>query len=165
MHSAYGQGNFEVGTRIIGAGLGFGNTYGGLHGSQSPAISLHYEQGIWDIDGPGVISLGGYFAYKSYSYDYIVYSLKLNHTLIGIRSAYHYNGLNTTDWDVYGGVMLAYRISSVTDNDPYSEWNYNSGLVFSVYLGGRYYFSETVAGFAELGSGISVLSLGVAFQF
>src|ERR1044072_9560322 len=60
---------FEKGTNVISAGVGLGGHYGSYtYGSQTPAISVQYEKGVWDIGGPGVISLGGYAGTKSYKY-------------------------------------------------------------------------------------------------
>jgi len=54
---------FQKGTNIISAGIGLGSSILSYSGaSQSPALSLQYERGVWDIGGPGVISLGGYAA-------------------------------------------------------------------------------------------------------
>ena len=40
----------------------------------------------------------------------------------------------------------------------------SSGLAYSGFVGGRYYFSEKLAAFAEIGYGISVLTFGVSFK-
>jgi hypothetical protein len=167
MNTAYGQGNFEVGSNVVSAGIGIGNTFGGFaYGTQSPAISLQYERGMWGVGGPGVISLGGYLAFKSFSYNTFGYEASYKYTLIGVRSAYHFNMINTTDWDLYGGAMISYRVVSYSDNDPYLDYTAaNDGIYFSIYIGGRYYFSPQWAAFAELGSGIATLSLGAAYKF
>src|SRR5688572_12463518 len=118
---------FENGTNIVGLGLGLGSSLGTFSGaSQTPAISAHFEHGHWSVGGPGVISLGAYLGFKGYSFDgrhplYThTYSEKLNYTVIGVRSAYHYNGINNKNFDVYGGAMLSYNIASYkyTSSDP-----------------------------------------------
>ncbi len=40
-----------------------------------------------------------------------------------------------------------------------------SGLVSSFFIGGRYYFSDSMAAMLELGYGVAYLNLGVAFKF
>ena len=68
---------FQKGTNIISAGIGLGSSILSYSGaSQSPALSLQYERGVWDIGGPGVISLGGYAGYKGYSFSGTDYSEK-----------------------------------------------------------------------------------------
>src|SRR5256885_1737322 len=65
------QGPFQAGDNMLGAGLGFGASFGpGTFGSAIPAISAQYEHGTWAVGGPGVISLGGYIGFKAFSYDY-----------------------------------------------------------------------------------------------
>ena len=65
---------FQVGTNAINVGVGLGGYYYGYDTStQSPVFSVSYERGIWEMPGPGVISLGGYLGYKRFSYDEVVY--------------------------------------------------------------------------------------------
>ena len=171
---------FNTGDNVMSLGIGLGSSLGGGYGysSQSPGISLQFEHGQWGVGGPGVISLGGYLGYKSFSYDgafsypYIYsYTQKWSYTVIGIRSAYHYNGISSKDWDVYGGVMLSYDILSYkyTSSNPVYDHlysgSYSGGLGLSLYIGGRYFFSDNVAAFAELGYGISYFTIGGAFKF
>src|SRR5690348_7499073 len=81
---------FNRGDDILGVGLGIGSSLGSgyTYGSQSPGLSVQYEHGNWDVGGPGVISLGGYLGYKSFSYDYLsYYSVKWTYFIIGLRSA------------------------------------------------------------------------------
>jgi len=162
---------FIKGTNVLSAGIGLGSSLGSYSGSsQSPAISVNYEKGIWDIGGPGVISLGAYAGTKSYKYSISDYSEKWNYTIIGVRSAYHYNGIKSDKFDVYGGVMLSYNILKYTfkdnaGNDLNRAGNYGSGTGFTLYVGGRYFFSKELAVFAELGYGVSYLTVGVAYKF
>jgi hypothetical protein len=164
--ATYGQGSFDVGTQVLGVGIGFGSSLGGgfTYGSQTPGLSVQYEHGMWDVGGPGVISLGGYLGYKAYSYDYLIYDRKWTYTILGVRSAYHYNGIESTDWDVYGGAMISFNIVSYSDNDPFYDPPDNSNIALTLYVGGRYYFTPKVAAFAELGYGISYFTLGAAFK-
>lgn len=153
---------FSSGTNVINAGIGLGgqfDTYGSP--SQSPTFSASYERGIWDIAGPGVISLGGYLGHKSYKYSN---NDKWNYTIVGVRGAYHYTGLNVENLDVYGGAMLSYNILSY-DNSYSASGAYDSELGASLYVGGRWYFTEVFGVFAELGYGVANVNLGVAFRF
>jgi hypothetical protein len=172
---------FEKGTNVISAGVGLGGHFGSFsYGSQTPGFSLQYERGVWDIGGPGVISLGGYVGTKGYKYsgDYGGYhfSQKWNYTIIGLRSAYHYNGINNGKFDVYGGLMLSYNILSYkysdnfTNNGNYygvngSTGSYGSTVGLTAYVGGRYLFTDHIGAFAELGYGVSILNLGLAVKF
>ena len=171
---------FDLGTNMINAGIGLGSSLGGFgYTSQTPAISASFEHGMWEVGGPGVISLGGYLGYKSFKYTSTYagiggiynYSQKWSYLIIGARSAYHYNGLEIDNIDLYGGAMLSFNNLSYnyTDNDPGYDYSgvgtYSSGISLSLYAGGRYMFSDGVGAYLEAGYGISYLSLGVSFKF
>lgn len=168
--AGYAQ-QFVKGTNVISAGVGLGSSLGSFHyGSQTPALSLQYERGVWEIGGPGIVSLGGYAGRKSYKYSGSGYSQDWGYTIIGIRSAYHYNGIQADHFDLYGGVMLSYNMLdySYKDNNGNNigaAGNYGSAAGFTLYLGGRYFFTPAIAAFAELGYGVSYLTLGLAFKF
>lgn len=156
---------FQKGTNMVNVGVGFGTNLGGL-GTARPAVSASFEKGLWEVGGPGVISLGGYVGNTGYSYKTAGYKQTWNYTIVGARSAYHYNGFTEApNLDVYGGVMLSYDILSYSDGGLTGGNNYGSGLSFTGYLGGRYMFSDAIGAFAELGFGVSTLNLGVAFKF
>jgi len=167
--------SFQVGTNVVSAGLGLGGSYGLGAYSATPGISLQYERGMWDVPGPGVVSLGGYLGTKGFHDDGFAafgysYQQRWRYTIIGVRSAYHYNGLDVEPLDLYGGAMLSYNILSYryTDNDPLSTYhggNYGSSAAVSLYIGARYFFTPKVAAFAELGYGVSYLTLGGAVKF
>ncbi len=167
--------SFQKGSQVIAVGVGIGSSIGsGVdYTSQIPAISAQYERGIWDIGGPGVISLGAYVGYKSFGQEIssggVESEAKWNYTLLGIRSAYHYNGIDNDKLDVYGGLMLGFYLLdySYSDNTGFNDasgGNYGSTAGLTIYVGGRYYFSDQVGGFAELGYGVSYLNLGIAFK-
>jgi hypothetical protein len=146
---------FKSGTNVVSLGIGLGSSFGGFgYGSQTPAISVQFEHGQWDVGGPGTISLGGYVGFKSFKFD-TYYSEKWTYTVIGIRSAYHYNGLNVPHLDAYGGLMLSYNIVSYSFDGPsyysYYRGSYPSYLGFTLYLGGRYFFTDNLGAFLELG--------------
>jgi hypothetical protein len=164
--------SFSKGTNIVSAGIGLGSSmlkYSGA--SQTPAISLQYEKGIWDIGGPGVVSLGGYVGFKGYKYGGYNYNEKWHYTVIGVRSAYHYGGLKLSKVDVYGGIMLSYNMLNYSYNDNSSsggfseKGSYGNTAGFSLYAGGRYFVTDNLAAFAELGYGVSYLNLGLALKF
>lgn len=162
---------FEKGSQAVSVGAGIGSALGSFsYGSQTPALSLQYERGIWDIGGPGVISLGGYVGTKRFRYAGGGYTDKWNYTILGVRSAYHYNGLHVEKLDIYGGVMLSYNILhysyKTSAGTAYSgSGSYGSTAGFSLYAGGRYFFTSSLGAFAELGYGVSYLTLGLVLRF
>ncbi len=163
------------GDNVASVGIGFGTALGSGLGSASPGFAFQFEHGNWDVDGPGTISLGGYLGYQSYSYStsYFTYKYDYNssYTVLGIRSAYHYHGLDMKNLDVYGGLMLSFNFynSSYKSNNPgvYTPLGLGGSNRFfpSIYLGTRYYFSENWGVYGELGYGVAYLTLGAAYHF
>lgn len=169
---------FEEGNNIVGIGIGIGgyyNAYSGSYTSQTPAIGLSYEK-ITGIDvGPGSLGLGGFLGYKSLTYEasylYGKYDWKWTYTIVGFRGAYHYDLFKVDKLDTYAGAMLSYNVVKYTDNTNYPNGYVNtykakgSGIGFTLYAGGRYYFTEKFGAFAELGYGVAYLTLGAAIKF
>lgn len=113
---------------------------------------------------------------QSYAYRYD-YDRKLSNTVVGVRGAIHLNELlESSQFDVYGGVMLGYNIGSYKDKttrayngitEDYSD-NYHYKLNFvtwSTFVGGRYLFSDHFGAYLELGYGLSYLNLGLTAKF
>jgi len=158
---------FKKGTTAMNAGVGLGTALGGL-GKARPALSLSLDYGMWDMNGLGVISLGAYVGNTAYIYNSGNYTSKWNYLITGIRGAYHYNGFTSAPkLDVYGGLMLGFNIVSYSsDGDDLDVAdNYSSGMGLSGFLGSRWFFSEKLGAFAELGYGVSVLNVGITYKF
>jgi hypothetical protein len=168
---------FEAGTNVISGGIGLGSSLasGYTYGSQSPGFSLGYERGIWEA-GPGVVSLGAYLGFKTFKYGYIdgagnSWSEKWTYTIVGVRGAYHFTGLNIQNLDLYAGVMIAYDNLNFTYSNSagYSTGgnigSYNSGLGVSIFAGARYYFAGNLGVFGELGYGVDILGIGLSYKF
>ena len=159
--------SFQNGTTAANIGVGIGTALGGL-GKARPAISASIDKGMWDVGGPGVISLGGYVGNTGYKYTSGSYTAKWNYIVVGVRGAYHYNGFtDVPNLDLYGGAMLGYNIVnySSTGDDSDALNSYGSGIGFSGFLGARWFFTESIGAYAELGYGVSVLNAGVTFKF
>lgn len=153
---------FNKGTNVINAGVGLGGSYNIYASpSQSPVISASFERGIWEVPGPGVVSLGGYLGFKTYKYSN---NDKWSYTIIGVRGAYHYNGLEVENLDVYGGVMASYNILSYDDNQYGGFGSYGSRPSATGFVGGRWYFTQNFGVFAEAGYGVAYLTIGVSFR-
>ncbi|HET7117912.1 MAG TPA: hypothetical protein VFI29_15560 [Hanamia sp.] len=169
--------SFEKGTNVVAVGVGLGSSILNYSGSsQTPAISISFEHGTFEAGDNGVISLGGYIGTKSYKYsfkeDSYSYTDKWNYTIVGVRGAYHYTALENEKIDVYGGAMLSYNIlkykykDNTGNSGNYSSaGSYGSSFGFTAFIGGRYYFTDNIAAMAELGYGVSYLTLGLAFKF
>lgn len=173
--------NLETGSSLINFGIGVGGHYGvyNSYTSQTPAIGLSYDYGFKEGVGPGLITLGGYVGFKKLTYkssDYYDYGYNQNfyykwtwtYFIVGARGTYQYSV--SDKFDVYGGLLLSMNFSSFKNesNDPYwNNYNYNYGgsnLGLTAFCGARYGFTENLGAFAELGYGISYLTLGIGYK-
>ena len=152
---ASGQARYDKGDVLINLGLGLGYYYGG---GGIPLIASA------EFAASDVITVGPYFSYTSRGY------VGYRYTFLdfGVRASYHFSELfeiNNEQLDIYGGANLGYAISKFSyDNAFYDDNLYPSRVQFGLHAGARYFFSERVAGFGELGFGLAPLSLGLTFK-
>ncbi len=160
---ASGQGRYDKGDFLLNAGIGLGYYYAG-----GVPILLSGEWAVSDV-----ISVGPYLGYTSYNYNYGFFGTRYKYRYtffdLGVRGSYHFSELfeiANDKVDVYGGAFLGFVVSSYSgDNASGFSDPYASGLRLGLHAGARYFFSEKVAGYAELGYGIAPLSLGATFKF
>ena len=165
------ESTFNKGDKVLNIGLGLGSTLysGSYFKSQVPPISFSIDIGIVDgIAEKGVIGIGPYLGYSSYKYDYSGWGWKTSNIILGARGSFHYPLVDKLD--TYAGLLLGYNITSSKEfGDPGSGFDdvhaSSGGLVYSGFIGGRYYFSDSFAGMLELGYGIAYLNIGVALKF
>ncbi len=159
---------FEVGDKLINAGIGFGSTWytGTWYKTTLPPIFVSADIGFKDDIGPGVLGLGGYLGMSSYKYEATYYlgnwGWKYTSIVIGARGTYHYDLVDNLD--TYGGLLLGFRIisSKFFGDETWATGSASSsGIAYSFFVGGRYFFSDNFAVMAELGYGIAWLSIGV----
>lgn len=157
-----GGSGFEKGDNLLNVGVGLSSYYYGH------PIGLSYETGITED-----ISIGGQFDYNSGRYDdYYGYNYRYRYSAyyLGVRGSFHLNrllGLNEKKVDLYAGLGVGYR--SFKWNDTYYGtgygYNYGSGLFANYFVGGKYYFTNKIGAFAELGyTGLSSSRLGISVK-
>ncbi len=156
---ASAQARYDKGDLLLNAGIGLGYYYAG-------GVPL-LVSGEWAVND--VITVGPYLGYTSYSYNW-GFGGRWRYTFIdiGVRGSYHFSELfeiRNEKVDVYGGAFLGFLISSYSGDD-FNGYNdpYSGGLRLGIHAGARYFFSEKVAGYGELGYGIAPLSLGLTFK-
>lgn len=166
--SSFAQ-EFEEGDKILNLGIGFGSTtYGGsLYSTAIPPVSASFEVGIKDgVLDEGSIGVGGYLGFSRYKWEYLSWGYNYTNLILGARGVFHYPFMDKLD--TYGGLLLGFRIvSSKEFGDAVFGYNYSatsSGLATSLFVGGRYYFSDNLAAMLELGYGISYINLGIALK-
>ena len=147
----------------INAGLGLG-----VYNAGGLPIGASVEVGIKNN-----IAVGGFVDYAHYGRKYGGYKWSYNFIYFGGRASYHLGdllselGMAEGKFDPYAGLSLGVRTASYKDNVGYEDYvsPYSSTSVFlGGHVGTRYYFSEMVGGFAEVGYGVSALRLGVTVK-
>jgi hypothetical protein len=162
------ESSFKLDDKVLNIGIGVGSgLYSGLYYKSSiPAISISYEKGIVDnIIDKGVIAIGGYVGYTSYKYDAGGWGWKYSNFILAGRGSFHYPFLDKLD--TYAGILLGYNISASKEFGTFpgmNDSNAAGGIVWSGFVGGRYYFTDRFAAMLELGAGITYLNLGIAIK-
>ena len=150
---------FHKGTTAINAGVGLGSYYSGL---ALPPLSVSLDYGVTGnmINGNnGSISVGGFLGYTATKKFYGDAGASI--AVLGGRGAFHYQF--APKLDTYAGLMVSYDIVS-SNYDAFSNYIKTSHIDWSLFLGARYFFTEKIGGFAELGYGFYNLNLGVTFK-
>ncbi len=149
---------YKQGDNLLNLGIGLGAIgYGGL------PIGASFEHGFTKE-----ISAGGFFDYLSYNAGYLSYKYTWRIMYFGARGSYHLNELLKLDndkIDVYGGAGIGYQTFSSGDNFASGYTGYSNRVFLNLHVGGRYYFSNSVGGYAEVGYGVSALKVGLTLKF
>lgn len=160
---ASGQARYDKGDFLLNAGFGLGYYYAG-------GVPLLLS-GEWAVND--VITVGPYLGYTSYNRRYGFfgnqYRFKYSFLDLGVKGSYHFSELfeiRDEKVDVYGGVFLGFLISNYSVNNDFDAYDdpYDGGVRLGIHIGARYFFSDKVAGYGELGYGIAPLALGVTFK-
>jgi hypothetical protein len=167
------QVNYDKGNILVNGGIGLGYYYS--HGGIP--ILLSGEYALTDA-----ITVGPYLGYTSRAYtnSSFGYKWKYRYTFLdfGARGSYHFGkhlNLNMDKLDLYGGVFLGYlsahykvvEAPSGLGAGYYNSYSspYGSIVRVGIFGGARYYFSDQVAAYGELGYGIAPLALGLTVKF
>lgn len=159
-------------------GVGVGNLYtsGFSYGSDAsltgiPPVSLSIDL----FEATDKIKIGGFLGYTSNRVKYSdsfygEWGWKTSWFILGVRGTYSYNLFNNPQLDTYVGAMLGYNVvRSTSFGDEIfgsvSSGSAASGLTYSGFIGVRYLFKEHMGAFAELGYGISYLTVGLTQKF
>lgn len=161
------QSTFAKGYQTLNVGLGIGGTiYSDGYKMLVPPISAAYEYCVASgfINNNASIGVGGYTAFAASRYKFNGNHVDRSHFILGARGTFHYEFVPLLD--TYAGLMLGYDIDNTSGRiDGRKDTDDNTGFAYSGFIGVRYYFSPTVAGYAELGYGITYASIGATFRF
>lgn len=156
---------FAEGDRLLNLGLGVATHYSG-----GIPVSVTYEQQAFEPN----LSLGGTVGFLSHSSSFNSTNYSYTVFLFGVRASYHFNellskaaNLNMKNVDLYAGAGLAYQTISWSNTSPIGKsGNYDNRLRLLFHIGGRYYFTNKIAAYLELGDvGPSTMQVGVTFKF
>ncbi len=139
--SAVNAQSFGEGTKVVQVGVGVGGTFG-------TPFSGSFEYGVSDKIG---IQVGA--GYTSVDFG----GTDLTYILFNAGANYHF--YTEDKFDAYAGLFLGYNKFDYAGLGASPSSTY-----FGAKLGGRYYFSDSIGGFAELGYGLANLNIGVAFK-
>jgi hypothetical protein len=166
---SFSQMAYKKGDQVINLGIGLGGFAGAYGGSSGIGITGGYEYGVTEN-----ISLGGVVGYSSSSETVFGdYGWKYTYIVIGARGAYHADLFHNPNIDTYGGIMLGYNIVSASSTGTlptyygYGYPSYSASasyLEYGIFVGGRYYFNPHWAVQAELGYGLGILNIGIAYK-
>ncbi len=151
--------------------VGLGLMHTGVYGDTVVppiCVSMDFAKPIGGLP----FSIGGYVGYAQSEdeYSFFTYSVKWTYTyyILGARVAYHFN-FKVKNLDTYAGILTGYSVVSVeeeTSGYAYASGS-SEGSFFNVggFAGARYFFTSNLAGFAEIGYGVSILSFGLTYKF
>lgn len=134
--------DYKKGDNLLNVGVGLGGSVGTPFGAS-------FEHGFTDK-----ISGGGMISYSSVD----LIGTKISYTIFGARASYHFD-FGVKGLDPYAGAMLGYNVAGATAIGA------AGGFTWGGHAGARYYFTDKIGAFAEVGYGIANLNIGAAFKF
>ncbi|MEO8360221.1 MAG: hypothetical protein ABI672_09345 [Vicinamibacteria bacterium] len=151
---------FSVGTFDIGPTVGFGGT--GVGGSVS--IGGRVEKAVKGLDS-GVLSIGGFV--QRWSYDPcggVLANCGASTTFFGATANYHFTIHDHPRWDPFVGLGLGYARAGFDGGAVFGRFTVSSGVAFVGNAGVRYFLSDNMAAYADLGAGAATVNLGLMFK-
>lgn len=168
-HETLAQGSNFTNAKIFNAGFSLNYTYSYL-GDRSlnvPPIVAFAEVGIHQY-----ITAGPYVAYSKWTYPERTRSF----LSFGARGSFHLTpfindlidgGINERDIDFYASMISGFELRqySASTDHPSSAFFDNIGLFIGPVAGVRYYFSDDLAVFSEVGRGaLGAVSVGLSIH-
>lgn len=139
----------------------------------SPLLTVSVDYGYMDDIGPGTIGIGGMLGYKSssYVYNYYGYTDKGRWTdiVVGGRASYHFY-LDIPKVDIYAVANLGIVVESYdySSNSPFvfePDVNTTDINLYGGFCGGaKYFLTDNIAAFAEVGYDVAWIKLGATLK-
>jgi hypothetical protein len=162
--------DFGVGYTDIGPVVGLG----GLGGA-SASFGGRFEHAIKTLPDMGNGILGIQVSAEYYSWSAggsgngFTYNSSIKYIPIGVTANYHFRLEDSPKFDPFVGLGLGYNVVSCSYTSNFGSaftgnCGYNSGIYFIGRAGARYFFSPSMAGYADLGAGGATLNVGLMFK-
>jgi hypothetical protein len=172
IHSSAQEQSFAKNDNVVSLGVGFGGNlynysyYSGM--KRIPLLSFGYERCIIGnlFNDKSSLGVGAIVDYTSAKWDSKAgYTWKSTSMIIGAKGALHYAFVDKLD--TYAGFILGYNIVSWKETGVYSGTGSSaaSGIGWSFFAGARYYFTNNIGVFGEIGWGYTLFKAGLAFKF
>lgn len=159
------QSEYEEGQIDVNLGVGLIPTFG--LGDVGLPLSVSVDYGFREEVGPGDVGIGGYIGYSgSTDNDPNFGDVTRTYVIVGVRGTYHIDLIEGVD--TYAGLLAAFNVATVSvENNPagFNIPSAGGGAGYSLFAGGRYYFTDNLGVFAEVGYGISIINGGLSVKF
>ena len=181
--------SFEQGTMVTTLGYGFPSfgkawlntvdetTYGNYNATGFGPLHFRFEYGVLDKLGVGLNvnfnTFGHEFDYETYDNNFDPITYTYSEKITAVNFIVHVKGHWVTNdkLDLYSGIGFGYSIWNYTSdsNDPYYNFDsFSSPIVVGIDITGiglRYYFTDNIGAYAEVGYAKSIMQVGVAAKF
>lgn len=147
---------FGAGYTDIGPAIGLGGI-----GSASMSFGGRLEHALKPLPDMGNGFLGIEASFDYYSWSAPSYSWK--YIPIGVTANYHFH-LDDPKWDPFVGAGLGYQIITCSYAGSGLGACSNSAIYFIGRAGGRYFFSPSMAAYADVGAGAATFNIGLMFK-
>lgn len=160
--------SIKTGDKLLNLGIGFFKQLpdGNPNKLSIPPIPISFEYVVKDdlFEGNGALGIGGFFGYSNAKQEFYSGSHKVSRLIIGARGYVHYALVEKLD--TYAGALLGYKsdVTKFSYDDYPDDKLTDSKPTLNVFAGCRYFFNEKIAGIAELGWGMSIVTIGVAVK-
>ncbi len=166
---SFGQIAYQKNDQVASVMYGIGSyVYATNADASFPPLTAAFDMGYNEN-----ISIGGLVSYTSAKYDFSGYGYGYTWTwsyfILAARGAYHYDLLHNANVDTYGGIMLGYNVASFSETHTGTGFGLgggsaNGGVLFGGYAGAKYFFTPKLAAQVEVGFGLALLNIGVAYK-
>ncbi|MEM7373562.1 MAG: hypothetical protein AAF587_33365 [Bacteroidota bacterium] len=162
---AFEEGQLSVSPGIMLGGLG---VYGGGVGFPLGASAGYAFHEMFDA--------GPFIGIARYTYGPVGSQYRWNFVSFGARGDFHYLplleeflevDLSSEELDLYVGVLAGFQIAGFSSNDVVlgPTLNFSNRATYGLAVGGRYYFADNLAAFAEIGFVLyGILNAGLTFR-